>query len=119
MRSVLALAAGVCLYAFSAPMALAAQVPKLDVAPLCHGIADQGADPLEAGDPAVSFKQCIESEQQDRASVVKEWPQFSAESKQMCTDEATAGGESSYTDLLTCLEMARDVHDYESSRASD
>jgi hypothetical protein len=100
-------------------MALADDVPKLDVAPLCHGIADQGADPLETGDPMVSFKQCIESEQTDRATVAKEWSQFSAESKQMCTDEATDGGESSYTDLLTCLEMARDVGYEDSSRASN
>jgi hypothetical protein len=109
MRFVLSIAFGVCLYVFSTPMALADEVPNLNVAPLCHGIADQGADPSEAGDPMVSFKQCIESEQKDRATVAKEWFQFSPENKQMCTDEATAGGESSYTDLLSCLEMARDV----------
>jgi hypothetical protein len=118
MRFVLTIALGVCLYAFSAPMALADEVPKLDVVPLCHGIADQGADPFEAGDPMVSFKQCIESEQNDRATVAKEWSQFSADSKQMCTDEATDGGESSYTDLLTCLEMARDVNNEDSSRVA-
>jgi hypothetical protein len=119
MRFVLSIATGICLYTFSAPMALADEVPNLDVAPLCHGIADQGADPFEAGDPMVSFKQCIESEQKDRATVAKEWSQFSAENKRMCTDEATAGGESSYTDLLSCLEMARDVDGDGSSQASD
>jgi hypothetical protein len=118
MRFVLSIAVGVCLYGFSAPMALANKVPKLDVAPLCHGIADQGADPFEAGDPMVSFNQCIESERQDRATLAKEWSQFSADSKQMCTDEATDGGESSYTDLLTCLEMARDVDNEDSSRGA-
>jgi hypothetical protein len=110
MRFALSVAVGVCLYAFSTPMALADEVPTLDVAPLCHGIADQGADPFEAGDPMVSFKQCMESERNDRATVAKEWSGFSADSRQMCTDEATAGGESSYTDLLSCLEMARDVN---------
>jgi hypothetical protein len=110
MRFALSVAVGVSLYAFSTPMALADEVPTLDVAPLCHGIADQGADPFEAGDPMVSFKQCMESERNDRATVAKEWSGFSADSRQMCTDEATAGGESSYTDLLSCLEMARDVN---------
>ena len=119
MRFVLSVAVGIFLYAFSTPMALADQVPNLDVAPLCHGIADQGADPFEAGDPMVSFRQCIESEKNDRATVAKEWSQFSAGSKKMCTNEATAGGESSYTDLLSCLEMARDVDDDGSSRTSN
>jgi hypothetical protein len=51
----------------------------------------------------------MESEQPDRATVAKEWSEFSPENKQICTDEATTGGESSYTDFLTCLEMVRDV----------
>ena len=41
--------------------------------------------------------------------MIKEWSQFSVEDKKHCVAEATMGGESSYTDLLTCLEMARDV----------
>jgi hypothetical protein len=119
MRPILIAVGGFWLCALSAPMALADEVPNLDVAPLCRGIADQGADPLEAGDPAVSFKQCMESERNDRATVAKEWSSFPADSKQMCADEATAGGESSYTDLLSCLEMARDVNDTSLTGASD
>ncbi len=38
-----------------------------------------------------------------------EWSTFSAADKKHCIAEATMGGESSYTDLITCLEMARDV----------
>jgi hypothetical protein len=109
MRYGLIVVAGAGLYLFSAPMALADDVPTLNVAPLCRGIAAQGADPFEAGDPNVTFKQCMDSEQTDRTTVAKEWSQFSAGSRQMCTDEARTGGESSYTDLLTCLEMTRDV----------
>lgn len=102
--------AGVLLCVSSMPMALADELPKLDVAPLCHGIADQGADPLQAGDQLVSFGQCMQSEQRDQATVAKEWSGFSSGSQHMCADEAEAGGDSSYTDLLTCLEMARDVN---------
>jgi hypothetical protein len=95
--------------AFSTAAARAADVPKLNVEPLCRGITDQATDPLEAGDPNVSFKQCLESEQADRATLEKEWATFSAANKKNCTDEAETGGLSSYTELLTCLEMARDV----------
>jgi hypothetical protein len=97
------------LLAFSTAYARDADLPKLNVDPLCRGIADQGADPLEAGDPNVSFKQCLESEQADRATLEKEWATFSATNKKNCADEAETGGLSSYTELLTCLEMARDV----------
>ena len=38
-----------------------------------------------------------------------EWSTFSASDKKHCIAEATMGGESSYTELVTCLEMARDV----------
>jgi hypothetical protein len=89
----------------------AADVPQLNVAPLCHGIVDQGGDPLQAGDPNVSFKQCMDSEAADKATLEKEWSTFSAANKRDCTDEARTGGLSSYTDLLTCLEMAKDVED--------
>ena len=101
--------AGACFYVLSAAGSLADDVPALDVVPLCHGIAAQGMDPGEVGDPSVSFKGCMESEQSDRATLAKEWHTFSAQSRKSCAEEAQTGGESSYTDLLTCLEMAREV----------
>ncbi len=51
----------------------------------------------------------MKDEQDDRNEMIKEWPTFSASDKRHCIAEATMGGESSYTDLVTCLEMARDV----------
>jgi hypothetical protein len=99
-----------CLLALPSLAAWAADVPQLNVAPMCHGIADQGADPsLEAGDPTVSFKQCMESESADKATLAKEWSTFTAVDQQQCTGAVTMGGLPSYTDLVTCLEMARDV----------
>src|SRR3984885_498054 len=35
--------------------------------------------------------------------------EFSIDDRTHCISETTMGGESSYTELLTCLEMARDV----------
>jgi hypothetical protein len=81
--------------------------PTLNVAPVCHGITNQSD--LQAGFREVSFDQCVKAEQVDRETMIKEWSTFSAEDRRHCIAEATMGGESSYTDLLTCLEMARDV----------
>jgi len=92
------------------------QYPTLNVAPLCHGITEQSD--LEAGLRQTSFDQCMQAEQADRETMIKEWSTFSADDRRHCIAEATMGGESSYTDLVTCLEMARDVRDLHSKAKS-
>jgi len=83
------------------------QYPVLNVAPVCHGIASQSS--LEAGLRNTSFDECIKGEQNDREAMIKEWSTFNSDDKRHCIAETTMGGESSYTDLVTCLEMSRDV----------
>jgi hypothetical protein len=85
------------------------RVPQLDVEPVCKGIAEQGG--VTFRDPAVpqEKKNCIESELAVREQLVKQWSSFTADDRTHCINETTMGGESSYTELLTCLEMARDV----------
>lgn len=90
--------------------------PKLDVAPLCHGIVAQSD--LQEGLQSVTFDQCMQAEQDDHNEMIKEWSTFSADDKSHCIAEATMGGESSYTDLVTCLEMARDVRNLAKSEPS-
>lgn len=85
------------------------QVPNLDVKKLCRGIASQSSDPMAQNYPIVSFDRCMQAEREDRGQLIKEWPTFSSDDKRHCVAEATMGGESSYTELITCLEMARDV----------
>ena len=82
-------------------------VPTLDVNPVCRGIASQGE--LEAGLQQTSFQECVQSEQAVREDVKKEWSTFSTADKTHCVALAKTGGESSYTELITCMEMARDV----------
>jgi hypothetical protein len=77
------------------------------VNPVCHGIATQGE--LEEGLRQTSFQQCVQSEQATRDEIKKAWSSFSASDKSHCVALAKTGGESSYTELLTCMEMARDV----------
>jgi hypothetical protein len=92
------------------------QYPVLNVAPLCHGIVDQSS--LQEGLGSVTFDECMKAEQADRETMIKEWSTFSSDDKTHCLNEATMGGSSSYTDLITCLEMARDVQKLKSETAS-
>jgi hypothetical protein len=82
-------------------------IPTLDVNPVCRGIAQQGE--LEAGLQQTSFEQCVQSEQATRDEIKKEWSTFTTADKTDCVALAKTGGESSYTELITCMEMARDV----------
>src|SRR5208283_5501709 len=84
-------------------------VPQLNVEQVCEGIARQGG--VTFHDPAIAQekKNCLESEQAVRDELVKQWSNFNSADKISCVNESRMGGESSYTELLTCLEMARDV----------
>ena len=85
------------------------KVPALDVEQVCEGIAQQGGVSFRDSNIAVEKKNCLDSERAIRDQLVKQWSNFAPADKAACTNEATMGGESSYTELLTCLEMARDV----------
>jgi hypothetical protein len=101
---------------FSVSAARSDQYPTLNTAPVCHGITDQSD--LQEGLRSVTIDQCMQAEQVDRKTMIKEWTTFSSDDKRHCVAEATMGGESSYTDLLTCLEMARDVRQLHSQANS-
>ncbi len=87
------------------------EIPTLDVRPICRGIASQSADPGvgQQGSRAATYQRCIEGEQAVREQLKREWAAFATADKTHCIALATTGGESSNTELLTCLEMARDV----------
>ena len=89
--------------------AVSDDLPTLNVKPVCRGIALQGSNPSEKGGPDLTFNSCIDSEEQVRNELAKAWSTFAPADKGHCVREATMGGESSYTELITCLEMARDV----------
>ena len=84
-------------------------VPVLNVDQVCQGIAQQGGVSFHDADIAEEKKNCLDSEQATRDELSKQWPSFAPADKTACTNESKMGGESSYTELLTCLEMARDV----------
>jgi hypothetical protein len=82
-------------------------IPTLDVNPVCRGIAMQGE--LEAGLQQTSFQECVKSEQAVREEIKKEWSTFTTADKTHCVALSKTGGEASYTELISCMEMARDV----------
>jgi hypothetical protein len=92
------------------PVAAAADdVPNLNVEPVCDGIAKQGGVTFHDPQIAQEKKNCLDTEATVRNQLVKQWAKFDRADRISCVNESEMGGESSYTELLTCLEMARDV----------
>jgi hypothetical protein len=81
------------------PVAVSNTVPKFDIVRECRF----------EGELTVEFDRC----QQDEAAALEQlrsgWMQFIFGDKSTCLTAATIGGFASYVELLTCLEMARDV----------
>jgi hypothetical protein len=83
--------------------AFADDVPKLDFTKSCR--TDVAAYPGGGGNKA-----CITDEQRARKTLISQWKQFGQDSRTRCTRMVTdLVGSQSYVELLTCLQMARDV----------
>jgi hypothetical protein len=116
MRSYFAPAIAVVMIMAAILSARSDDIPTLDVNPVCRGIASQSE--LEVGLQQTNFEQCVQTEQAVREQVKKEWSTFSTADKSHCVALANTGGESSYTELITCMEMARDVRSLRSAEAT-
>jgi hypothetical protein len=86
--------------------ALSQEIPILNVDPVCRGITQQAATPDERGGPDLSFRRCINSEMAMRRKLVGRWARYTPNERANCIG-SEAGGFASYTDLATCLEMAK------------
>jgi hypothetical protein len=51
---------------------------------------------------------CRKDETDAKDQLAKRWSSYSASQKKECVGESSIGGEKSYVELLTCLEMATD-----------
>jgi hypothetical protein len=98
-------------------MPVADSVPVLNVDQVCQGIAQQGGVTFHDSAVGDEKKNCLDSEQATRDELVKQWSTFAPPDKVACTNESRMGGDSSYTELLTCLEMARDVRAMHTDKA--
>ena len=54
------------------------------------------------------YRSCVEGENRTRDNLAEQWATFPAADRAYCV-AAIRGFEPTYTELLTCLEMARDV----------
>jgi hypothetical protein len=112
MRALMRSGAAALLFALALPIlaiepAQAQEIPTLNVDPTCRGISQQAGTAGEKGGPDLAYKQCVSSEQDMRQKLTGEWSTFTPAEKGNCVGEATSGPLPSYTDLVTCLEMAR------------
>jgi hypothetical protein len=78
------------------------RAPSLDVTPSCRAAATMG------GVGGRTVESCLQSEQNTHAELDKEWAQFTDADKKQCK-EIVSAFEPTYTELATCLEMARDA----------
>jgi len=79
------------------------QVPKFDTGPICRSAG--AAAVMGTRDTAA----CERDEITARTTLEKEWSQFTPSDKARCGRLVTLGGGPSYVDLLTCLELAKQV----------
>jgi hypothetical protein len=77
-------------------------VPALDVEKSCKSVSS-----LAVGQ--VSPQKCVEQEMAARTELQKSWSTFGASDRESCAALAVEGGNPSYIELLTCVQMARDA----------
>jgi hypothetical protein len=89
--------------AFSGASARAASinVPHYDVAPGCRSVARSSEM------PGKDAQACIDDELRLRDELATEWPTFNADDKARCTRRLSLAWRPTYTELVTCLEIAR------------
>src|SRR5664280_2601182 len=87
----------------SSQIVLAADpVPKFDSEPSCRSADATGV-------MGRNEATCESDENNARATLEKEWSQFTPSDQASCVRLVTLGGGPSYVELLTCLEMANQV----------
>jgi hypothetical protein len=81
------------------PIAVSESVPQFDIARECR---------FEGGSmPPV--ERCWRDETIALSLLRAQWAQFGRTDQKLCMGATTTGGFASYVELLTCLEMARDL----------
>jgi hypothetical protein len=84
-------------------IAVADPVPQFNIVPSCRAAA--------SGDIGIKqdLSSCLEDEKGARRELIKEWNGFTPADLGLCTRLSRTGGSPTYTELLVCLQMARDA----------
>ena len=77
------------------------RIPTFNIAKNCAAEVAGGANTAEA---------CTKDETTAKDELTKRWSEFNAANKKSCVSESSIGGEESYVELLSCLEMATGGH---------
>ncbi len=72
--------------------------PAFDIAQSCRDQVVGAIATVEA---------CTKDEINAKNDLAKRWSEYSASEKNSCIGEATIGGDKSYVELLTCLELSK------------
>jgi hypothetical protein len=83
---------------------VADRVPAFKVESHCRAVAEKSGWPDD-------LSVCLRQEQEARNHLVQQWGQFTAADKSHCLRLSTLGGDPTYTELLTCLELQREARD--------
>jgi hypothetical protein len=89
----------IAILATLSPIPVSNTVPTFDMVRECR---------FEAGS-MVDFDRCSRDEAIALRQLQQAWTKFADADKKTCLGETTIGGVASYVELLTCLEMARDL----------
>jgi hypothetical protein len=89
----------IAILATLSPIAVSDTVPKFDTVKECR---------IEGG-PSVDVARCSRDEAVALRQLQEAWAQYAGADRKACTAEAETGGFTSYVELSTCLEMARDA----------
>ena len=88
-------------------------VPKLNVEPSCKAAGVEG---MIVGRTTES---CLNDEKAAHDQLTKDWGSYSAGDKSHCLTMVSTGGDPSYVELLSCLEMSRDAKKIAQERPTD
>jgi hypothetical protein len=93
-------------------------VPNFDIKRACQALSQLSEARTPGRSAEDATRSCESSEQQAHERVSNEWSQFKPGDRAMCLGVSQSGSvEAVYTELETCLEMARDSELRERSAA--
>ena len=106
----LVLLLGSTAYAARGPVRATNGIPSFDIQAACRALAQvPEARLLDIKQPNAN-RDCLRDERRARSTLSKEWSQFTRADKRVCVGVSRQGDvDSVYTELLSCLEMARDA----------
>jgi len=79
---------------------VADEVPKLDITATCRA---------ESALVQSNTQACMKDEQSAHDQLLQQWATFRPSDRGDCSRTTESGGSSSYVELLTCLQLARDA----------